>query len=204
MRINLDEVTPANIYFLMTQTIIPRPIAWVLTENSDASHNLAPFSYFNAVSSKPPLIMLSIGRQNNNDDKDTLRNIKNKQEFIVHIASKSDLASLNKTSATLPPNVSEVEMNSLSLSPFEGARLPRLTQCKVALSCVLYSTQTIDESGQCLVLGQVKDIYIDDDCVEISETGRTVIDAEKIDPLSRLGAAQYASMGDVLSVKRSQ
>ena len=62
MYVPLEELSPANAYFLMTQTIIPRPIAWVLSENETGTYNLAPFSYFNAVSSDPAVFMLSVGK----------------------------------------------------------------------------------------------------------------------------------------------
>ncbi|MET0093908.1 MAG: flavin reductase, partial [Sedimenticola sp.] len=75
MNIDLSEMPPGQVYFTMTQALIPRPIAWVLSENADGGHNLAPFSYFSAVSSEPPLVMLSIGRRPDGTPKDTAANI---------------------------------------------------------------------------------------------------------------------------------
>ena len=72
MLINLKELSTPQVYFTMTQTVLPRPVAWILSENENESYNLAPFSYFNAVCSDPPLIMVSIGLQDDGRDKDTL------------------------------------------------------------------------------------------------------------------------------------
>ena len=63
MILDLSELKPAQVYFQMIQTLVPRPIAWVLSEIEQNKYNLAPFSYFNAVCSDPPLIMLSVGKK---------------------------------------------------------------------------------------------------------------------------------------------
>ncbi len=62
MNIDLSTLAPTQVYHLMTQTVIPRPIAWVLTDSGEQNFNLAPFSYFTAVSSRPPLLMISVGK----------------------------------------------------------------------------------------------------------------------------------------------
>ena len=80
MNLNFSDFSASQRYHLMTQTIIPRPIAWVLTDSSSNAEkdnfNLAPFSYFTAVSSEPPILMLSVGKKPNGDDKDTLINVR--------------------------------------------------------------------------------------------------------------------------------
>ena len=87
MQLNFSDFSANQRYHLMTQTIIPRPIAWVLTDSGDASYNLAPFSYFTAVSSKPALLMISVGKKPNGDNKDTLTNILKNKKMVIHIAS---------------------------------------------------------------------------------------------------------------------
>ena len=83
MQIKLDELSAPLTYFTMTQTVVPRPIAWILSENEDASFNLAPFSYFNAICSDPPLVMISIGLQDDGSEKDSLRNIRQRSQFVI-------------------------------------------------------------------------------------------------------------------------
>ena len=85
MYLDLSQLSASQVYFTMTQTLIPRPIAWVLSDNGNDSLNLAPFSYFNAVSSDPPLIMLSVGFKPDGTHKDTAINIEQRKDFIVHL-----------------------------------------------------------------------------------------------------------------------
>src|SRR5690554_2150810 len=108
MFVDFTEMSGSYIYHLMTQTIIPRPIAWILTENTDATFNVAPFSYFTAVSSSPPLLMVSIGKKSDGTNKDTLVNIKRTGKAVIHIASMNELAMVNTSSEELPANDSEV------------------------------------------------------------------------------------------------
>ena len=203
MQIKLEELATPQVYFTMTQTILPRPIAWLLTENGDASYNLAPFSYFNAVCSDPPLVIVSIGKQDDGRDKDSIRNIRERHEFVIHIASCDQLAALNQSSATLPPGESEVEASDLELTKVMGFRMPRLSDCKIAFFCERHDIQMIgSKKQQSLLFAEIKEIYVADDCAEINDQGRLKIHADKIQPLSRLGASEYASFGEVLSIKR--
>jgi flavin reductase (DIM6/NTAB) family NADH-FMN oxidoreductase RutF len=163
MLIDLDKLSSSQAYFTMTQTVLPRPIAWVLTENRGETYNLAPFSFFNAVCSDPPLIMISIGRKDNGQQKDTLLNLQERPDFVVHIASCNQLAELNQSSAPLPYEESEVIAGDLQTSTVEGYRLPRLTECKIAFMCSIHSIQEIGNNHQSLVLGLISKIFIADE-----------------------------------------
>ena len=203
MQIKLADLPTPQVYFTMTQTVLPRPIAWLLTENSDASYNLAPFSYFNAVCSDPPLVIVSIGKRDDGSDKDSIRNIREREEFVIHIASSDQLAPLNQSSASLPPGESEVDAGGLELTPVKGFRMPRLSDCKIAFFCERHDIQMIgSKKQQSLLFAEVREIYVADDCAEINEQGRLKIHADAVRPLSRLGASQYASFGEILSAKR--
>jgi flavin reductase (DIM6/NTAB) family NADH-FMN oxidoreductase RutF len=203
MQIKLDDLSTPQTYFTMTQVVIPRPIAWILSENEDASFNLAPFSYFNAVCSDPPMVIVSIGLQDDGSEKDSLRNIKQRSEFVIHIASCDQLPELNQSSATLPPGESEVLASNLQTTPVEGFHMPRLSDCKIALMCERHQIQIFGNNNQqSLLFGEVREIYVDDSCVEINDQGRLKILADQVQPLSRLGASQFASFGEVLVAKR--
>jgi len=204
MQIKLDELSNTQTYFTMTQTVVPRPIAWILSENEGGDYNLAPFSYFNAVCSDPPLLMVSFVRQPDGSEKDTLRNIRARGEFVIHIASCEQLTVLNQTSASLPPGESEVTANNLETTPVEGFRMPRLADCKVAFMCERYDIQEIGNSGQGLLFAEIKEIYLDDDCISVNEKGRRKIHADRIQPLARLGASEYVSFGEILSAVRPE
>ncbi|HJP07731.1 MAG: protein/domain typically associated with flavoprotein oxygenase, DIM6/NTAB family protein [Acidiferrobacteraceae bacterium] len=202
MFIDFDAMTPQQVYFTLTQTVIPRPIAWVLSENADGSLNLAPFSYFNAVSSNPPLIMMSAGLKPDGGAKDTRDNIRDRRDFVIHIPSLEQLDDMNASSASLPPGVSEVEHLGLETTAFEGSRLPRLVDPKVAFACSLYDIHYIGDDPQSLILGEVHGVFVDDSVVGEDAKGRRKILAEKINPVGRLGAGEYVSFGELLSRTR--
>ena len=100
-------------YKLLIGSIIPRPIAFVTTISKDGILNGAPFSYFNIVSSNPPMISLSIGRAGGRQ-KDTARNIIESKEFVVHIVDEQNVEQINQTAANLPPHQSEIELAGLT------------------------------------------------------------------------------------------
>lgn len=202
MLIDLTSMPPAQAYFIMTQSVIPRPVAWVLSENDAGDYNLAPFSYFNAVSSDPPIIIFSVGTQDDGSAKDTVINIEKRPEFTVNIASVDQLPVLNETSATLPYGTSEVTANDVALEAVEGFSMPRVRDSKIAFQCERYHLQKVGNRDQMLVFGEIKSIYVADDCVEINEKGRIKIHSDRVEPLSRLGAGEYATFGEIMQAKR--
>lgn len=202
MEISLNDLSPSEIYYNITQTLIPRPIAWVLSENSSGSYNLAPFSYFTAVSSSPPLIMISVGKRPDGSHKDTSFNIDKRGHFVVHIASYSQMKDLNESSASLPPEESEFEMLGMKTVPFKGFPLPRIDICPIAYGCELYEIKDIGDAPQSLIFGEIKTLYIDDGVCTKDAKGRAKADAEKIDPLVRLGANEYSRLTDVTVLSR--
>lgn len=202
MNIDLTKLTASDVYFAMTQAVIPRPIAWVLSRNEGEGYNLAPFSYFNAVCSDPPLIMLSLGRKSDGSPKDTLVNIEARRDFVVHLPHGQMLAPLNESSATLPAGVSELERLGLELTEFPGSPVPRLTECRLALACERFEIREIGHAPQSLIFGRVNRLFVDDSIGENKASGRLKIHADRLDPLGRLGASEYLEFGKVISLAR--
>ena len=202
MNINLDALSSSDIYHLMTQTIIPRPIAWVLSQNTDSTHNLAPFSYFNAIASDPPLCVLSMGKKPSGDKKDTAHNLQQDKYCVVHIANADMAKEVTASAATLAYGESELEKNEIVTCSHEDWSLPRITDCPVAFYCKVYQTQEIGNAPQQIVFVEILSIYINDSACAKDEKGRLSVDAMKINPLARLGANQYATLGTVLDNKR--
>lgn len=202
MFIDLHKLAPSQVYFNMIQTLIPRPIAWVLSENARGGYNLAPFSYFNAVCSDPPIVMISVGKQPDGSQKDTRVNIEARKDFVIHIAHREQLDAMNASSATLPPEVSEVEELGLATTHLEGSRLPRLTDCRVAYACELHQILEIGNGPQSVILGRVHGLYLDDAIASVNEKGRLKVDAAALDPIGRLGASEYVTFGEVMRIAR--
>lgn len=202
MLIQLDQLSPAQVYFTMIQTLIPRPIAWVLSENADGGLNLAPFSYFTAVSSDPPLIMISTGRKPDGGPKDTRVNVEQRSDFVVMIPHAALLEPMNASSMTLPAGESEVTKLGLETTPFEGSRLDRLADCRVAYACQRFEVLEMGNAPQALLFGRVGAIYVDDTALSTDAKGRQKIHADRLDPVCRLGAGEYALLGDLQRLAR--
>ena len=202
MIIDFAELASPDIYQCLTQTIIPRPVAWVLSENPGGDYNLAPFSFFTAITSNPPLIMISVGRKPEGEFKDTRVNIEARGHFVVHIAHRELAAEMTETSRTLPLGVSELDNVNLKTTAFEGFTLPRLADCRVALACTLYEIQEIGPGPQSLIFGQVQKLHVADAAVTRDSKGRFKVDARAIDPIGRLGASEYTSFGELITIPR--
>ena len=202
MILDFDRLDPAQRYFNTIQTLIPRPIAWVLSENAAGDYNLAPFSYFTAVCSEPPLVMISVGMKGENEFKDTRSNIEVRNRFVIHIADRPLLAAMNASSATLPAGESEVTKLGLELTAFGDFELPRLADAKVAYGCALYEMQEIGKGPQTLIFGEIERLYLDESIIETREDGRIKVDAAKLDPVARLGANEYAFLTEVTQLSR--
>ena len=193
-------------YFAMVQTIIPRPIAWVLSKTADDNFNLAPFSFFTGVCSDPPIVMISVGKKGEGHEagieKDTRRNIRERKHFVVHIPNCTQLNDVNLSAKTLDFGVSEIDEQSLPLKKFEGFELPRLADTKVALGCTLYRYDEIGNTNQAIIFGEIKQFYVDDTIASVSATGRLSIEADGLNPLARLGGSLYSALGEKLLAKR--
>lgn len=203
MFIDFEGMNPTDAYHTLTQTVIPRPVAWVLSENPQGDYNLAPFSFFTPITSNPPLLMFSVGRKpTDNAFKDTRVNIEERRDFVVHIAHRELAGAMTETSRTLPHGESELANLGLELTELEGSRLPRLKDCHVALACELYDIKEIGAAPQSLVFGRIKGVYVSDDAVHHDDKNRLKIDGSKIDPVGRLGGSEYVTFGDVLKIPR--
>jgi flavin reductase (DIM6/NTAB) family NADH-FMN oxidoreductase RutF len=202
MQIDFSQLSSNEIYHTMTQTLVPRPIAWVLTDNGNGSHNLAPFSYFNAVCSDPPLLMFSVGLKPDGSDKDTLTNIREREKFVIHIPSVDQAETVTETARTLAHGESELALTQLTTTPFEGFSLPRIQQCKIAMACTLYEIKSLGATPQRLIFGKIEQLYLADEITTLDQKSRLKVETSLLDPLARLGGGEYASLGSVFSLTR--
>jgi flavin reductase (DIM6/NTAB) family NADH-FMN oxidoreductase RutF len=202
MLIDCKKYPTDQLYFLMIQLVIPRPIAWVLSDNGNRSYNLAPFSFFNAITSNPPILMLSVGHKDETTRKDTWINISERNNFVVHIPSGDQVHDVSNSSVILPHGVSEIDKFHIPLEKVEGWVLPRVKGAKIAFLCEKYAIHEIGDDPQALILGKINGIVVDDDAVSQVSSGRMMIDPAKINPLARLGGNHYSLLGEVLTVQR--
>ncbi|EGA70477.1 hypothetical protein VISI1226_00390 [Vibrio sinaloensis DSM 21326] len=201
MNIELSTLAPTQIYHLMTQTVIPRPIAWVLTDSGKQNFNLAPFSYFAPVSSNPPLMMISVGKKPSGEVKDTTRNVLETGKLVIHIANVGQAEQVTQSAATLDHGESEVVASDIELVEFDGFELPRVKDCPVAFGCTLYEVQEIGATPQSLIFAEINTVYIDPEVIG-DRSDRLVVESLKVNPLSRLGGNDYSVLERTFSVAR--
>ncbi|MFJ5769391.1 flavin reductase family protein [Psychrobacillus sp. NPDC093180] len=186
-------------YKLLIGSIVPRPIAFVTSVGEDGTINGAPFSYFNIVSSSPPMISIAIQRKNG-ERKDTSRNIAEKHEFVVHIVDEDNVDKINITAASLPSNESEIDKADLTLVSSESISTPGIKEAKVRFECILEQIVELGEEGAIttdLLIGKIVRYHIDE---SIYEQGR--INSDSLKAVSRLAGSNYAKIGEVFSIKR--
>ncbi|MEH7443017.1 flavin reductase family protein [Bacillus sp. JJ1122] len=199
--ISIDPVTNTerDNYKLLIGGIIPCPIAFVTSLSQDGVLNGAPFSYFNIVSSNPPMISLSIQRAEGRQ-KDTARNILAAKEFVVHIVDEDNVEKVNATAASLPPDQSEIEMAQLTPTASLKISVPGVKEAKIRMECRLEHALELggSESPGCdFLIGKVVQFHIDE---AIYENGR--IDPAGLAAVSRLAGQDYAKIGEIFTIER--
>lgn len=168
--------------------VVPRPIGWIGTVSADGVRNLAPYSFFNAVSDAPPVVMFSSGGY-----KDSLRNVEATGEFTCSIATYALREQMSLSSATVASSVDEFDMTGLTAAPSHYVRAPRVAQSPVALECKLWKILPMpapagrSEPVWTAVFGLVVGVYIDD---AVLRDG--MLDIAAIQPIARLGYMDYS------------
>jgi flavin reductase (DIM6/NTAB) family NADH-FMN oxidoreductase RutF len=195
MEVDASKLGPQEAYKLLVGVVVPRPVAWVTTLNSQGVVNLAPFSAFTYVSVKPPMVGINCGRKAG-ARKDTGTNILEQREFVVHIADISLVEPLHQSSFEYPPEVSEVEELGLETLPCVQVRTPRLAIAPIALECRFVSNTPYGATGAEFMVGEILRFHFREGlCVN----GK--IDTQKLDPVCRLGGPNYASLGEMIRMK---
>ncbi|MFS0634948.1 flavin reductase family protein [Mesobacillus foraminis] len=201
LSIDPSRLSERENYKFLIGSIIPRPIAFVTSLSEEGVLNGAPFSYFNIVSSNPPMISLSIQRAKGKQ-KDTARNIIGGKEFVVHIVDEDNVEQINETAATLPPDQSEVQLAQLTSVKSLKVSVAGVAEAKIRLECVLEQALELggaDAPGCDFLIAKVVQFHIKDD---IYENGR--IDPRGLGAVSRLAGINYAKVGEVFSMERPE
>jgi flavin reductase (DIM6/NTAB) family NADH-FMN oxidoreductase RutF len=199
LSIDPSKNTERENYKFLIGSIVPRPIAFVTTLSEEGIVNGAPFSYFNIVSSNPPMISLAIQRSAGRQ-KDTARNIIGLKEFVVHVVDEDNVEEINKTAASLLPNESEIELANLTIVESVKISVPGVKEAKIRMECILEQSLELggqDSSGVDLIIGKVIQFHIEE---EIYEKGR--IDPIGLGAVSRLAGTNYAKIGEIFSIER--
>jgi flavin reductase (DIM6/NTAB) family NADH-FMN oxidoreductase RutF len=198
--IDPQEAGHQNVYKLLIGAVVPRPIAFVSTISREGVLNLAPFSFFTAVSANPPVVAFCpVRRAGRNPNKDTLNNIVATREFVVNIVSEEFAEKMNACSADFPSDVDEFAASGLTPVPSDLVKPPRVAESHIHMECKLYLTMEFGElpgSGN-LVLGEVVRFHVDDGYFDDFK-----IDPDKLRAIGRMGGSAYARTRDRFEMVR--
>lgn len=190
MEFAASDLSKEAAYKLLIGSVVPRPIAWISTLSISGGVNLAPFSAFTFLSSKPPMIGVSIGRRDGKL-KDTAANILRDGEFVVNIADMAQIELLHRSSYPYGEHESETEQLGLSTLPSRDIRAPRLADAPISLECKIHQALEFGDERWHFFVGEVRRFHIRDAlCVD----GK--IDSFSLDPIARLGGPHYTGLGE--------
>jgi flavin reductase (DIM6/NTAB) family NADH-FMN oxidoreductase RutF len=201
-----SEIPHRELYNILISCVAPRPIAWVSTLNATGQPNLAPFSFFNCVSAKPPLLAFSPSlrapqeaTKAHGEPKDTLRNIRETKEFVISIVTFDLLEPMNVTSGEYDASINEFELAKLTPAPSQIVRPPRVGESPVSFECKLYQILEFSPApgGGALVIGEIVSIHIADAYLK---EGR--VDRNSLDLIGRMGGIQYTRTLDRIELPR--
>ena len=200
--ITLDpaQLGQVAMYKLLIGGVVPRPIATVSTISPDGNTNFAPFSFYNAVSSDPPCLSVSITRNSQGEKKDTLRNIEATGEFVVNATPVSLAQAINQASAEYPYGVSEFEKTGLTAAPSLKIKPPRIAESPLSFECVLHGKMELgtgQQGSSTLVVGRIVAVHVSEN---LYKDGK--IDLQALHPLSRLGGIQYGQTTGIFELPR--
>ena len=181
--------------------VVPRPIGWISTIGADGAVNLAPYSFFNAVATEPPMVMFSSNGKQAHGTKDSVANAEATGEFVCNMATWDLRDPMSQTSRPVPPEVDEFELAGLETQPSELVKPPRVKASPIHLECVYHQTLELPcdiEGGRnAICLGRVVGVHIRD---EFLTDGK--VDIARIKPLARLGYQDYTVAEKVLTLSQ--
>ncbi len=200
MEIEIDRIRPSVVYQHLIRLIVPRPIAWVSTVSRSGLSNLAPFSFFTGVGSRPPSLLFCPANRRDGQPKDTLRNIVDTGEFVVNVVTSRMAELMNQTSAELPENESEFAAFGLTEIPSVAVRAPRVAGVPVSFECRLLELLNLESGPGAanIVVGRIQHVYVDDQVLD----SQGFADPSRLDAIGRMGGGAYCRTTDLFDLPR--
>jgi flavin reductase (DIM6/NTAB) family NADH-FMN oxidoreductase RutF len=199
MEFDFSRLDPRDGYKLMVSTVVPRPIAWVVTQSPAGRLNCGPFSFFNTFSGDPPVVGIGIGRRGK-ALKDTARNIEATGQFVINLVSEEMMAEMNITAIEFGSEVDEIAEAKLVTLPSSKITPPRIAGSPVALECERITMVEIGDK-RVIVIGRVVTMHVHDECV--LDPKRCYIDTPKLHLVGRMhGRGWYARTTDRFELDR--
>jgi flavin reductase (DIM6/NTAB) family NADH-FMN oxidoreductase RutF len=189
MHFDLAEIGETNAYKLLISTVVPRPIALATTIDKSGRVNAAPFSFFNAVSSRPPVVVLGINGTGpgGSSYKDTEQNIRDTGEFVVNLVDEAIAERMNICAVDFPTEIGELDIADLRAVPSVGVKPPRIAESPVSFECKRITGLSLG-SESTLEVGRVIHIHIRDDMVDPE---RFYVKTDKLGLVGRMHGRQW-------------
>lgn len=199
MYLKTADISTAELYPLLVEGIIPRPIAWVSTLSSAGIDNLAPYSFFTVASCNPPVLAITHINQANQQAKDTLVNLQQTKNCVVNVVSENQANEMNGSCADYPAEVSEFSALGIESIGSESVTALSVKHSKVRYECRLRESIVISDlpAGGVLVLLDVIGVYIDD---SVYNEGH--INTNSLSAIGKLGGNDYVTTADLFSLQR--
>jgi len=202
MKISPDKLTVTENYKLLIGSILPRPIALVSTISEDDIPNLAPFSFFTGVSSKPPTVCFSAAVRARDDGlKDTLLNIRSSGEFVINTVHLDIGEKMNECATEYASDVNEFEMSGLTPIDSEKVRPSRVKEALISFECRLNQIVEVGPQaagGGAIIIGEILLFHVADHLID----DRYRIDTAQLNPLGRLAGTEFTKLGERFSLNR--
>jgi len=186
-------------YQLLTSLVVPRPIGWLSTYSATGQRNLAPFSYFAALSASPMYVGVSVGHRRGGP-KDTLVNVRTTRSFCVNVVTETHLHAMNATSAEFGPDVDEFAATGLVPADADHVYAPYVADCPAVLECALLKEVELEGSPNTLLIAEVMAVRVAPELA--GAMGSRTVPPELLRPVGRLGAQDYALPGVVYHLPR--
>jgi len=200
MLFDFAAIPPRECYKLMVSTIAPRPIAWVVSQNTKGQLNAAPFSFFNAFSGDPPIVGIGISSHEPGRPKDTRRNIRETREFVVNLVSEDAAKAMNITAIEFESSVNELAEAQLATLPSVRVKPPRIAASPVSIECALLQIVDLGPDNG-LVLGRVLAMHVRDEFV--LDPAKHYVDTPNLKLIGRMhGTGWYARTSDLFKMER--
>jgi flavin reductase (DIM6/NTAB) family NADH-FMN oxidoreductase RutF len=188
-------------YKLIIGSVLPRPIALVSTLSADGIPNLAPFSFFTGITSRPPTIGFAPALKGSDaEKKDTLANIEFAKEFVVNIVTEDISEQMVKTASEVAPDVDEFKLAGLTAIESEIVKPPRVKESPINLECKLYNVIYIGDGSAgsgAFVIGEIVVYHIED---YLYDDGK--IETSLLKPVARLAGQDYTTLGRCFTLER--
>ncbi len=196
--LRVDEVDAKGRYQLLTSLVVPRPIGWVSTRSRKGTLNLAPFSFFGAISATPMLLSLSIGTRKG-VAKDSLQNIRERGEFCINVVTEAQLHQMNLTAGEYPPDVDEFAHAGLPVAEADTVDAPYVGDCPAVFECRLFKEVDL-APGVSLVIAEALGVRLAPS-LRMTE-GTHFVDSESLRPVGRFSGAEYGLLGELKAIER--